>query len=308
MKKLFFLFVLFSVLLTVITACTSDDTSTLPQSSGDIPENDITLSGEGTSSSEDPSESGQKPEDTQAPGTEAPVISLSFSMPSGMDSYAVTGIGNLTDTHIEIPATYNGLPVTQIAEKAFYQNTHIASLTLPDSVTSIGASAFDGCTALKTLNLGAVKELGAYAFARCGALETVVLPESTNTVGDGLFFSCSSLKSVTLPRGIQKIGSFFFSYCKNLSSVNSGDCNSLQSIDMHAFYNCTSLKYIVIPASVTSIHDDAFEGCTWLSSVYLDRAKTSSLGNGWYDKSKTHLYWKGEWQYDSDGVPHVSGT
>ena len=136
MKKLFFLFVLFSVLLTVITACTSDDTSTLPQSSGDIPENDITLSGEGTSSSEDPAESGQKPEDTQAPGTEAPVISLSFSKPGGMDSYAVTGIGNLTDTHIEIPATYNGLPVTQIAEKAFYQNTHITSHTLPDSVRS----------------------------------------------------------------------------------------------------------------------------------------------------------------------------
>ena len=65
-------------------------------------------------------------------------------------SYIVVGIGTCKDTDLVIPSIYRGKPVTSIGDSAFYGCTGLTSVTIPDSVTSIGLEAFEGCTGLKT--------------------------------------------------------------------------------------------------------------------------------------------------------------
>ncbi len=87
--------------------------------------------------------------------------------------YHVTGIGNETGKDITIPAYYNGLPVTAIDYGAF-ANTDITSVTIPDSVTSIGTSAFENCASLQTVSMPAsVTKIGANAFKNCTALTAI---------------------------------------------------------------------------------------------------------------------------------------
>ena len=116
----------------------------------------------------------------------------------------------------------------------------LTDYTIPDSVTSIGDSAFDGCKSLASVTIGdSVTSIGNYAFWGCSSLTSVTIPDSVTSIGDNAFRSCTSLASVTI-----------------------GD--SVTSIGEYAFYKCSSLASVTIPDSVTSIGDWAFFGCSSL--------------------------------------------
>ena len=96
----------------------------------------------------------------------------------------------------------------------------ITQYTIPDSVTTIGKSAFDSCDSLASVNIGdSVTTIGEYAFYNCNSLTSVNIPESVTTIGAYAFAFCDSLASVTIGDSVTTIGNYAFAYCDSLKKV-----------------------------------------------------------------------------------------
>ena len=172
--------------------------------------------------------------------------------------------------------------VTSIGRDAFYQ-CGLTSVTIPNSVTSIGERAFSGCNGLKSVTIpNSVTSIGYGAFAGCTGLKSVTIPNSVTSIGDQAFYNCSGLTSVHISDLEAwckiKFGSSFFSnplYYAGHLYLNGEEIkdlvipNSVTSIGDYAFYNCDGLTSVTIPNSVTSIGENAFLGCSGLTSVHI---------------------------------------
>ena len=152
------------------------------------------------------------------------------------------------------------------------------SVTIPNSVTSIGKSAFVGCISLTSVTIGnSVTSIGNYAFSNCSSLISITIGNSVTSIGGGAFIYCTGLTSIIIPNSVTSIGYYVFSNCSGLTSVTIG--NSVTSIGDKAFYFCSSLTSITIPNSITSIGDFAFFYCTGLTSVSIGNSVTL-IGDG----------------------------
>ena len=191
--------------------------------------------------------------------------------------------------------------VTGIGDYAFYLCCDAGSVTLPDSVTYIGDSAFSSC-GMADISLPAkLSYLGPFAFAWCPDLKSIRVPDEVTALGDRAFAACESLTSVTLPEGLVSIGDGVFSNCSRLTEI--AIPNRVTSIGGYVFSNCSSLTDIqvaggnkhyasvngallnaektellycpggktsyTVPDGVTSIGDSAFIDCGKLSAVTL---------------------------------------
>ena len=168
-----------------------------------------------------------------------------------------------------------------------------AAYTIPDSVTSIGGSAFRGCSSLTSVTIpDSVTSFGSDAFQGCTSLTSVTIPDSVTSIGGWAFYYCTSLTSVTIPDGVTSIGSYAFSYCTSLTSVTIPD--SVTSFGDRAFDHCTSLTSVTIPDSVTSFGKGAFSYCKSLTSVTIPNSVTSIGMSAFEDcTSLTDVYYAG---------------
>ena len=124
------------------------------------------------------------------------------------------------DNYICIPKMWNDYKVTSIGNSAFYGCTSLSSIVIPDSVTSIGDSAFTYCDSLSSVTIGnGVTSIGDGAFLDCTSLSSIVMPDSVTSIGDYAFFDCTFLSSIMIPFSITSIGNFAFSGCTSLSDV-----------------------------------------------------------------------------------------
>ena len=195
------------------------------------------------------------------------VESLEYSLSDNGTVYTVTGIGTVTSKEIDVPATFNGLPVWEIGTKAFENNLNITKVTLPETLNSIGNLAFTGCTALESIELPyGLTFIGIRAFSGT-ALKTLSIPDSIWGEISIMVDNCVNLEYIKLPNGIKNIKSKFFDNTPKLKSVTLPE--SVSSIGAEAFVG-SSIESIKIPKNVWGIFESAFEN-TKIRSVEFEK-------------------------------------
>ncbi len=191
----------------------------------------------------------------------------------------ITGFIDSTSTDIELPAVIDGKSVTSIGSRAFckydFENSsHLKSIIIPESVTSIKKQAFFACDNLTDITLpDSITSIEESVFSDCSSLTSVTIPDSVTSIGFGAFDNCSSLTSVVIPDSVTNIGSYAFSDCESLQSITIPE--NLKSIAYYTFENCSSLTSMKIPKNVEEIDFYAFEGCSNLSEFIVDSDNSS---------------------------------
>lgn len=180
---------------------------------------------------------------------------------------------------LEIPATIEGKPVTEIEEYAFsgaqltnisipsgvslnpysfYRSPTLQNVTVADGLSTIGEYAFYRCEKLKSIKMATgTISIGQYAFLGCDSLESVFIPAGISYMAPSPFWSCHKLKNVTLSEGITEIFDSMFVGCEDLESLIIP--STVTRIGSYAFSGC-SLKSLVIPEGVKVIGDFPFGG------------------------------------------------
>ena len=185
--------------------------------------------------------------------------------------YADTYLVEAVDITLSTYSIKNG--TKWIGNSAFYSSS-LTSITIPNSVTSIGEEAFCDCFELTSVSLGdSVTSIGNYAFDRCFSLTSITIPESVKSIGVGAFSLCKSLPSITIPNNVTSIEAQTFANCYSLASVTIS--NRVKSIGRASFFDCESLASVTIPDSVTSIGRSAFRDCTSLTSAVIGDGVTT---------------------------------
>ena len=149
--------------------------------------------------------------------------------------------------------TFNGrtLNVVGIADKAFYRNINLISVTIPEGVTSIGDAAFWGCSSLASISLpNSLSSIG-YSWYQC----------------EGAFYGCGSLKSIFIPDAVKCIFERTFRG-SGLESITIG--KGVEEIKDYAFDACTKLKTVIIPSNVAIIGESAFSNCSGLDTLIFE--------------------------------------
>jgi len=190
---------------------------------------------------------------------------------------------------LKIPERLGGCNVTSIGNAAFYACSGLKSISIPNTVTSIGRSAFKGCGLTSLTIPRSVSSIGGSAFAGCLSLSTIDILSSNLWTEDSVFWNCTSLKSISIPSGLSTIARQMFDGCTSLESVTIA--SGVSAIEKMAFSCCSALKTVAIPASVSSIGDGVFYGCSSLSSIAVDTGsfRYQAVDGVLYDKSITKI-------------------
>ena len=179
---------------------------------------------------------------------------FSYSFING-SAIRITGYRG-ADAVIMIPSRIDGYTVQAISDNAF-KGANIKKVYMAQTLLSIGASAFSGCTSLETVHFsGATETLGDYAFSGCTALREINLPAGMKTVGYRAFEGCTGFTSIVLPDSVTSIESYAFAGCTNLESINYP--MSLRSAGSCVYQNDAKLTRIEVPEGVTRLADSAF--------------------------------------------------
>jgi len=149
----------------------------------------------------------------------------------------------------------NGLIISTDGTTLYKARPYLTSVTIPNTVTSIGTYAFNGCS----------------------SLTSVTIPNAVTTIGNSAFNGCTSLTSITIPDSVTSIDNYAFNACIALTSVTIG--NGVTSIGIGTFQNCTGLTSVTIGNGVTSINDSAFSYCTSLTNLTCEATTPPTLGS-----------------------------
>ena len=168
----------------------------------------------------------------------------------------------------------------RLPDGSFRQFYKLKTAELPDSVESIGNSAFYGCRNLETVRLpGNTASIGNRAFMDCYCLKGVKVPETVTSVGKRAFMGCENLQGIHLPNSVETIGSHAFSHCRNLASACLPE--HLEVLEEGVFFCCESLREIKLPETLKKIKQNAF------SESGITRIEIPKNVTGFYLDKKT---------------------
>ncbi len=179
-------------------------------------------------------------------------------------------------TSVSIPAT-----VTSIGFSAFSGCSNLASIFIPNSVVSIGNTAFQNCSSLVSIQLPmALASVESGTFKGCSSLQSVALPSTITAIGSDAFYECSSLRSITIPKNVSVIGRNAFYNCSGLDTINyyATNCTSSGETMGSAYFpafgsgfssSSTKVKVLNIGRNVKHIPEKAFYGCDSLKAIVI---------------------------------------
>ena len=177
--------------------------------------------------------------------------------------------------------------VTSIGRSAFYGCTGLTNITIPESVTSIGSSAFSGCTGLTSITIpNSVTAIGSSTFYGCTGLTSITIPNSVTSIGDYAFRGCTGLTSITIPNSITDIATKAFDGCTGLIHVtlNNHSIVSKKYTSTSTISNIfgNQVKEYILGNEVEAIGEYAFSGCNELTTITIP-SSVKSIGNNAFD-------------------------
>ena len=266
-----------------------------------------------------------------------------FNEENNRTEAVITGYKGI-DNDLVIPDSIDNAVVTSIGIKAFAESNQFESITIPDSIGSIGEDAFWECNGLKKVYVSSIEDwckikfedissnpivyareiyidgelatditipkgitkICDYAFVGCDTITNVVIPNSVISIGNSAFFDCSNLKNISIPNSVISIVDSAFYYCYNLKNISIP--NSVVNIGAGAFSGCSNLEEVEIPDGIKFIKDSTFAFCENLTTIIIPQS-VKEIGNlAFYRDSSNYLsnvLFKGsKSQWDSI---HISG-
>lgn len=238
--------------------------------------------------------------------TALPLSAAAENLTADGFTYEVLSDGTVTikdysgkEADVTVPSAIDGQPVTQLF--LFFVTSHetLRSITIPDSVTTIGGDAFSLCESLTRIDVDANNPVYAsrdgvlfnkevttlMRYPRQKADAAYAIPAGVTAIEKNAFTDCVNLTTMAIPTGVTKIGCNAFGDCLGLTSVTVPE--GMTTIDNSTFAGCTNLVSVTLPDSLTSIYDNAFLECTSLASITIPKNVTT-LGWGVFE-SCMHL-------------------
>ena len=173
-----------------------------------------------------------------------------------------------------------GDKVRSIPNFIAYNQAGLKTLTIGNSVITIGEGAFEGCAGLTTVTFnaegcGSPSESSDAWFKDC-PLTTLVIGDKVRSIPDFIAYNQTGLKTLSIPNTVIKIGQGAFEGCTGLTSISIPYC--ITEISANVFEGCTGLTSLTIPKLVTKIGEGAFKDCTGLTSVTIPNSVTNISG------------------------------
>ncbi|MBQ8255207.1 MAG: leucine-rich repeat domain-containing protein [Clostridia bacterium] len=190
------------------------------------------------------------------------------------------------EAEVTVPDAFMGMPVRSVGEYAFFGNEVLTKITLPDSLISIGKSAFQDCTSLVEAVLGSRLEMISQAAFRDSALEKINIPDSVATIERYAFYR-TRLTEIKLPTSVSTVAKYSFYGCSRLTKITFSP--RVEKIGEYAFSDCDSLVSVVITDGIELLGDYCFSECAALEKVFVP--KNTGVGeNVFYACERLTLY------------------
>lgn len=213
-----------------------------------------------------------------------------------------------TAADVTIPSRYKGKPVTVIDPVAFYNNSAVTSVTIPDSVTAIPDDAFGFCSQLTNISIpNSVTFIGFSAFNSCTSLKSITLPSSLSTIQSYAFYNCGNLKTIRIPVSVTSIGSYAFDDCPSSMTVTYSGSKKQWDAITKGSYNGVLENHLVCNTLEATFTAD---GTTFAPAQTIDRgekfeepaepSKENHTFAGWYNGDE-----KFDFDADTTNAPNV---
>ena len=210
---------------------------------------------------------------------------------------------------VTIPSRYKGKPVTVIDPVAFYNNSAVTSVTIPDSVTAIPDYAFGFCSQLTNISIpNSVTFIGFSAFNSCTSLKSITLPSSLSTIQSYAFYNCGNLKTIRIPVSVTSIGNYAFDVCPSLMTVTYPGSKTQWDDNITKGSNNDVLENNLICAKLEATF--TADGTTFAPAQTIDRGKKftepaeppkeNHTFAGWYNGDE-----KFDFDADTTNAPNV---
>ena len=186
-----------------------------------------------------------------------------------------------TAVNVYIPETLDGYMVIGIGDRAFQNNKRIRSVSMADSVQTMGDYAFAGCTALERVTFPENEKfvtIALRAFDGCVRLRGVEIPDTVTVIEGYAFRGCTNLKEVLFSKNLTEIYEYAFLDCKSLKRVDIPD--SVTKINQGAFYECEILSEVILPKRLEEMGSQVFYNCDKITKIEIP--KSLKAGGSWY--------------------------